>query len=806
MPSFPLVLIGCGDFGAAAVDHLQTRGRELQDVGAFKVAGKAVSRKLGADLFQQQVPKLTADLRRVHADAIFGVVASAEDAASGGMLVAAMEWLKRDYSRHRRVVWLALPPGKAGSLQRARAYATLLEVEQLRHQGAMERCFLYELRKDGVAQAPLFGDAAVAYARQGARPAGVYAGFGLGVLLDPKVALDQLTPPIAGAVAAQHLQGQGTAPAQALSGLRDRLVQSLKPLLVPVTETAPYRAHQWLPKNHIVRQTISSESAEPQTVVQHFTNSLQNQVNYYRNLVFTREAKVQWDDARNRTMADLRSVVDGFRAGGNAALGQELLAGLDQLSSEVARAVQSSQKEQERYEKTLIELQAEIDMVRMARGWTDNPRLRPELLRILQERDHCFAGKTVEAYREVALVAVAQQLGGGEIRTTLESSGNRAERAATLLDALRQVAPESAPALASHILAPSVTQQQAEELLASRDRTFRYPIVAQIDHAIGQRDPAAWVRNILDATLRQLKVADFPIHLSREDQRRKDWMQGTAPSLSLADGSAAPWVWKLSPKLPADYKLDFQKRGASQVHDLPFVWFANECLVYAETGEVTLDMLASMPDLAEAYKFQLTQPATRNGLHVLPDPDGGWQIGQPLQAARAPGPSAQAKERMKAAAQTLVRSSLLGLVTPVGEGGACVARYLSPDGKLVVARPLGTVDEALQRIAEDDELRGRLEELSGRWRDDLLPRQLAAFFGLILWFQARALKKEQGIASEATVAQLTETLQQEGQAVRKKLEELGGPWIRMATAMTRCVGSELDDYSLAAGRWRYVKW
>ena len=56
------------------------------------------------------------------------------------------------------------------------------------------------------------------------------------------------------------------------------------------------------------------------------------------------------------------------------------------------------------------------------------------------------------------------------------------------------------------------------------------------------------------------------------------------------------------------------------------------------------------------------------------------------------------------------------------------------------------------------------------------------------------------------VAALKEAAGEELRLVSERLKALGGHWFRMANQMVKVVGSDMDDFSLATGRWRYLRW
>lgn len=170
-----LVVLGCGAFGAAAADHLERRLKE-PSIKIFKYpGGRRVLRKDAATYFTAD-DVLQAALRGNTGGAV-ALVAAVEESDGGGILIAALQRLAELLPHQPKVLWLLLPAPTASGLAVSRAYATLLELEHLRSQGAWSRCYLAE--KCEPEMHTMFGDAILLFRHLAVSDSGGYKGFAL---------------------------------------------------------------------------------------------------------------------------------------------------------------------------------------------------------------------------------------------------------------------------------------------------------------------------------------------------------------------------------------------------------------------------------------------------------------------------------------------------------------------------------------------------------------------------------------------------------------------------------------------------
>lgn len=820
-----MIMIGCGDFGAAAVAYLKERRLPSHEVTWLELSEQKVSRKAGADVVAGKVsanwPELTEAINQVGGGSpLLCVVGFAGEASSGGMLTAALAYLAKAYPRCRRVALVALPDGhESGRIPRAWAYATLIELEHLRQQGAFERCFLYETGKDARLQAPLYVDAALVSSLMTPGTGAGFKSFGVGLVRDPQQVLAGLAPRLAVKVAREVLAAQQGAPGQAAvpgqaaasgqtaapgqaagpSGLTATLEQKLAPMLLPAEAMSLFQENCWFARpmgGQPYRHQMESPSYADESVVSNYGS-------WHRQLVEyggTRLVNI----LRERVRAEGKNVVDGltrtleYWASNTNVQAAEGAQAIDRLEQMARQRLEASTQRQAEYSRRL----EETELLHTQPAWANATRW--DRLKALQERDVCQTGIAVEKGLQAWLEIFLTQSLPSFLRPKVEQAQSRAGRSTRLLEALEEAArlPIQSPGEACHVLAPVFGREQEAKAFA---RVETASLQKQVEWALLQNNPANSVNVIINAAVRALEASVFNPHLPRDDRHRQDWVESLGPGISLGEvpeglpSSGKTLQATVSARLPADYREDIRLRLGCPVYNIPFSWpYEHEWLVYVDTGTFPLEQLTLLPAWRESYQAAQKQSSGAY-LHALPEPEGGWWV--PAAQRATPGARPAQAKVVQAVAQTMVRAIALGLLRPTPEG--ITAQYLSADGGSLVTGTMGSLGEAWGVLISNEAFRTQLDGQACRWRNDLAPAGLAAYGALLQWIARSGIK---GADQQQLDSHLRSAAEAECKAVEASLTALGGYWDKLSLAMAAVVASDLDDFSLAEGDWRYVKW
>lgn len=783
-------LIGLGGCGTAAVAYLEQRRADgLGRLPLLKLPGEVPGRRQGPERFAEAVAG--GALSAVLPTPFVAIIAAADEAVGGGMLPAAVQWL-RERGGAPPVAWLALPAATADRGGRARACATLLEVAWLLETGALSCCFLHEPRRDGADLAPVLADAALAHACLGT-PGKGFRGFGLGVICDPAASLiDALCVPYA-AAALERFRNQ---PDSGRAG--DGLRRVLGPLLVDVQE--PTRE---------IRPWFARESVyyRQQTLTRSRAADLLRPL-WSRNANHYDDVHQDWRDRMTRYWNRAGEKVEGAlrlylseqvqRSDPEAAYAEACQA-VDTFRAELERQIvrMRAVTNQKRGEWLGRAEALKVELHRHTLPKLDTASAGRDLLDEFEHTDALHAGWQSEALRLRRLEALAADL-DAVVEGALSSLRQQSEWAAAVRSSLQAPQAAAKEPLPRHWLSPRFTPELENQLLAAGPmRTFS--VLRQRPAAA---EPEGRMADLLKAASQDLASEVRPESLrygQSPNPGRESWLAAaTAGPAFVAPPPAGlrlprRQVWTVDRGL-----LGVQGAEVARLAPQPFPghWFPDEGLVYMETEAFEPGLLASLGEFQDAYAA--ATGAARANLHALPQPGAGWPSLAPRTAAPQP--------QWQGAARTAVRSSLLGLVSDTGEGGAWVARFVAPDGSIAEV-PVGEGPAgALRLLAADSKLQAHLDRLAQNWLAGLEPGALAGYLALLRWTTRQvgdpARLGGDPEASQALMAACTEEIM----AITRELTARGDTWVRLGQALSRAAGTPADDFSVGTRAWRYLSW
>lgn len=767
-----LIAIGCGDFGGAVIDALALRGAAaVEGVRLLRAPGvRVATRRESAERFAAEQlpnwPELGQAVQQLPG-ALIGLVAAAGEVAGSAALIETVVAIARQYRNTPWAVWLALPAGGADRPARARAYAALLELEQLRKL-VDARCFVAECEPGAGHQrtASRFADAVLAHACS-SQSAGGYYGFGVGVLPNPEHDLfTRLRPRIAAVAAASMQLGEPAA----LPDLEREFEQLAEPFFVDIRETPLVQKRFTADGNPISR---------PNRVNQHWLDDLrQDQRNHYDYRISLPYRNARDTLTRQRTTVERRLTEIIRQAGSHGALADvtRLAAGLAQIRAAVAARLETLAAEGKRYTDQTV---AERDQLRQA-VMGANPDFQQLVTRFhrMDEYLACFYSQGLVGVELERLErCIAEQL-----IPLLQDVDKRAEFRGQLLAALTQGRAREQPP-SPHILPPPIAAEQEQAWL---DRLVPAHTQNRLKTVLQQTPPirqaAEQVADGIQQDVNGMIDAGVPLYRSAGDPQFRVWLEQIRPALALRagtqPGAAGPPVayWQAG-SLPPDYSQALVQQGIRPGATLR--WPFPETVIYGVLGPIEPQWLAALPELYEAYLD--SQPGV-SGLHTVEPPPAGWPDLMPREYI--------SPRRLQELAQVVVQCSVLGLLTPTGAANAVVARYLTDAGEAVATRELGTLPQAVQALARDEELRRSLTHLAASWVADLPPERLAGYCALVRWFAEQV----DGAGNEPVLEALRS-------ACRQEQARLGA-----GAGSTPPPGSPDDTYSLAVGPWRYLQW
>jgi hypothetical protein len=802
-----VVVIGCGDFGAAAVNHLKERGAELASGGGRRgvalvaLTGKAATRQQAESIFQSATQggwrELEEALRLFNSPPLIALIGAADDAAGGGLVVSALRYLTEN-RQGRRAVWLALPTG--GSRAQAKAYATLLELELLRKNAAMTRCFLREDKGDPLEFAGMFGEAAVAYA-QGDQGVGMYAGFGLGAVRDVAGLMTQQAAVLAAkAIVQQRAASRGYQPA----GFAGALMRTADELLRAEPPEAWYK-ERWMTETSSFVSYCLSDDYAGERLAAFLDRHLKDQYHYYYG------PHSQWGPGVSRRSRPIRerltTQIRDFRetcGTDSEAACQELsqaLAGLGEaMRSAASMYDQSYRRSVRECESLRLQVSELIFWLNGGAVLTRRPTVdqRQKLVQAFEEMDRKIASGIIDRVRFQELQAAVLDLEKERtsLAATVATAGKRQETFAKLRDEVAAWTDEAVPVTQGIHLFPSVAGAESARRLA--EVIEGASLVTAMNHGSAQ-SPSARAAALKNAALIQARAAldRMPELLPpRGEAARERWLTAVKPSLALANplpqGHKPPArTYRISDNVPADIKAELVQQLDGVPASSSIKWFQGDGLVYCETNGVELACLNALPELHGAYSTQLGQ---QQGLHVLPEPADGWS--SLLPEARVP------RKQLEAAAATVVRACLLGLIGPAAES-MLTARYLQEDRQAIQSVSWLNLGEAVRSLAQHKPLLDGLTAQAQRWFSRLDESQVAGYYALLNGFQqspavTRLKGDEAAVVAKAIAAEMEEAV--------RTLRDRGDGWGPRARAMAEQVGGSEDSFSLAAGEWRYLKW
>lgn len=544
--------------------HLEVRGMP----GAVPLNTGALTRRAAAEAVRGQIGSTgLAEGAPLH------LVAAAWEAAGGGVLVEALrEW----GARHSCTVWLALPAAQADPAAKAQVAATLLEMEQLRGQGLAFACLLHEQMGTQAELAQRFGDALLHRIRRGAVAFAGYRGFGLGVVRDPALALEQrLAYQVAVRVVEEYLHSP--VPAYWLPRLREGLHRPILPLLIPV-EGCPVFQERW----------IDGETGE---------GALESLLSYYEpHGQWHRRAADFWEQALKEALQGLASTTGYAWRSGFEVVHAEAREALERahalLETEIARCEQTVAEQQVRFE--------------VARATAQAGEVNPA------ELDRLVAAYLLESMRLGALERLALAI-DGVVELMIDGLQAKAEQVRRLLQAVREQGKPVAAIPLAHALPTVLTAEQEQEWLADLSPRMTQALLQDVA-APAAAEVLTSARRDVD---RYIRTRNLTFSLPRGHQLREGWLNETLPRLTLVGGERMVCACEVSPGLPADYREDLAERSAL-VQERPIEWFPGEWVVHAETPPLAIGQLAGLAGWAASYRA--TSASARQGMHVLAQP------------------------------------------------------------------------------------------------------------------------------------------------------------------------------------------
>ncbi|MFZ5817063.1 MAG: hypothetical protein ACOY93_17510 [Bacillota bacterium] len=572
------IVVGLGEFGAQVTAHLEARGP--RGLRLLTCTGTVPTRRAGADLLRQRWPELVPS-EGVGAGASLHLVAAAEEAGGGGMLTAALSLLE---GRQPCQVWLVLPGAQADTSARARAFATLAELEALRAGGLRLEGWLHQARGPLPEVPQRLGDALLyRTGRPGSAPAAdapPYRGVGFGVVRDPAAAVRRrLAHQIAVRLVEEYLRQPD--PAHLLPRMREAVQRAVRALFLPVDET-PVFAHRW-------------NALQPETP------DLSSLLDFYEpEGEWHRQAAAFWEERVSEARRGLAAALGHAWRSGFEVVHEEARAALtlahEALEAEIQRTESAVGGYQERFERALAA--AEAGEIQLA------------------ELDAQVAAYLLESMRLGALERLALAM-DGVVELVMDGLWGKANQVRALLQEVQAHRPRGAALRLAHALSilPS----------AEQERAWLDEIQPRLARALLHGTESLSAEGLLETAHkdvdRYLRTRNPALHLPRGHRQREAWLDALTPGLRLAEDP--PCTCEVSSDLPGDYQEDLRSRGL-QVEVRSTAWFSGEWAVYIETPPFALKALSDLPAWAGAYR---AAPApVREGLHVLPEPPGGWAL------------------------------------------------------------------------------------------------------------------------------------------------------------------------------------
>lgn len=828
-----LIALGCGEFGAAVAQRLAARAPANQPLRAVALPSKAATRAGGAEQLDQALKEHSssvAEASRAIPGGALGFVAAADEAAGSGMLVQAAEKLSVG---RRKVVWLALPGAGAGQAARARSYATLAEVEQLRREKKLDRCYLIEGDQDRQGLVALVADAMLFYALQtGEATTGFYAGFGVAVISPVARMYESLAPRLA--LRVLELKTGSPKKGGAGQSLPDlsRILDGL--LTAPLDPIAIWGSHF-----SSTLKTLAVPSSDLETFKVCATVALPEMKRYYNER--THALPAPFDHARERIVQQIRLGFAPEALALGATTADEAQEALEAARVHLVEAIMSlrvtlTEAQQRRLpalEATVETVVEEVRQLGKLFDRKDQAHLRLALVQALKEYDEAYHRHLVGRARLAQMERLLAEW-PARVEEVLRPLWRRVSESVELRALLEARAAEPAEGSAGpHALAPALTDMDRENLI----QKLAYKIASL--HVYTPDDQVQVKKEkLLNVASRELRAEAGTVKPSFSAADVKAWMNWARPRLGLAAGAqpAEAVCWG-----PATIRAEVQQ-GFSRETGLRWetgpVWLPGETVLYGEVSGVELPTLGCMAGLQAGY--QESADFARQHLHVLKEPPGGWlaltsgaPTARPAPAAAAPAPAsapvvkapapvretpavpretAAVKRQAPAPAQaapaaregapdgqralyTFVRAHLLGLVLPTGPTGEFFARYL--DGQAVVTRELGALAQALRTLQGDADLTEKLLEQASRWSGQLTPSQTAGYCALLQWLDRRAPLFGEGSGA------LKLGIEQELDFAMRRLGRQAEPAVRDLAAQ---IGTARDSFTLGVAGWRYLRW
>jgi len=670
------------------------------------------------------------------------LVASADEPAGSGVLTALLSRFGRD---RQCEVWLALPTAGADRAAQARSYATLVEVEALRASGLVRRISLCDQRAERLESAQVFGDAILWTLSMVTRPEG-YLGFGFGVVRDPLASLQRrMAPPVAKRGLEQYLQQPD--PPHLLAGVRPGLMEPIRRLLLPL-EICPAFSSE--------RALASGRSLTLEQLFEHYDLSGE----WYRR------ASLFWEQLRQQAQRQLSTALGQAWRGGFEAIYSEAQTGLGEAHNLLEQAIQETENLVRQYEETLV----------AARQALSSGGIDPD------EIDRLLAGYMLEGLRLMSLERFALAY-DGVIELVMDGLRAKVEQIRSLCDQVGEFRESTAIPRLAHALQLTPSAEQEREWLSAIDPRRTRAVFAE--HA----QPT--VTQLIDAArqdVRRFVRTQGPlVELPRGHRVREAWLGSTEPGVSLLERQR--FSLQVSRGLPESYTEELAARAGGALA-VCGDWIPGEWAVYAETGPLDLGQLALLAGWREVYSSAPARLCAE--LHAIPEPHFGWPDlrtgrGLPLEMV-APGVQPPPVQDL-GPARDLVRACLLGQLQPVEEVAS------------------GGSGQHPSLWAALDALKDGAEVVGGARSDwlTLAPRELAAYFALLRWFQTAVLDGDRGLVDQQFLLQLHQATEQERADVRTRLASFGEEWPRTAVQMVAQIGGPNDDFTEQNGSWRAVR-
>jgi len=780
-----LIAIGCGEFGARAAAYLALRAAVLPfPVRVLTITGSAPTRAAGAELLHARAAgfwsELEAALRELP-DAVVGLVAAAYEPAGSGSLVEGLRFMK---SRQTRAAWLGLPLQSAPREDRARAYATLLELEALHDDRRLERCFLFHLREDRPEPAALVGDAMLLHSLR--RPTGGrYAGFGAGLLRVPQIALaERLAPRLVQMVQERSASAKEPAMTVVGGGLKERMERHVRDLAAANVSQMPSLRDRWAQSGSLLRQLDASGGPETESLRRNLENAAREIRQHYDQGSWPGQVRQYWYTQRDQVERRLREELDPQTSYGSAdSLLRELRPAMEhafRLAESGLGAAEAGLLGRRRQLKTLeVDIQqrtAEL-LDAMARDRRSSAARRGALAEALRRYDEAYAFCAAEGHRVEqlkGLVAALREL----LPAASEHLRSLGEREAAAAQAAN---PRAEALLLPHVLVPGLPPHLLDQALLpvvdviiDREQSSPEPLAAQRPKAL-----LLLAREELSRAIGGGTFGGWAFQTNPDERAR--WFASLQPALDWA-GKVPEVICAVSPGFSSEYRQELARRLGAKVVEQASPWVRGEVFAYTETAEFVPAQLMLFSSLHQAY-WEVPEKVRPN-LHAFREPARGWAALE-RQAPRSRVDTANRQMVLQAAARVLIRAGLLGLIPPAADNSLA--------------------GHALRHLEADPEARQLLERQAATSMATLQPRQLAAYNALLLWFQRELGKVNLPVADRAA---LDGAVLAELRATLTQLTVMGDPagWKERVLQMLATIGTDADDFSVAAGPWRCLVW